>query len=631
MELFTYEELAADSGYDYAVKFNRTTKTFRHFDEFMSIIGAASPVKFDLDSNSWLVSAYTFNRLSELNEVLFPDKKKQRKEAVKAKMQEAVKGEVKVVHDYDGMGADMKLQPYDYQKRVIKFAVDAETALIVSPCGSGKTPMGIGIYLEALKAKKVHGPGVIVVKASLKTQWAAEIRKFSDLTPKIIKTSKDATRKTQGQIKRAEKKLDNAKNLAEQQKCAKEVLRLKEEAEKTFAGQFQGADLLVLNYETLRDANVRQQLHKLHVDFFFADEIHYAKGDTTERAKALCEFNGVKMKIGATATPLQRDPRDLFGIFKFINPTIFPKKGAFERMYIRWAGRGRVAGSRNEKQLNDKISPYMMILTKEEVAKQLPSLVVSQRYCEFEPAQQEMNDRLMEELDELHEQEKALNAKLSDAEAKTNPELAKIEAGIMMRQTFAQELADSEDLLLNSESESAKRYVTGKSDNKISLLMDTLEEILDSGEKACVFSKFAKMQDIITKHIEKAAKKNAIFKGVEIAYVNGSMNGEQRYHEVYDRFRDDPDCKILLMSDAGAEGINLNRCKYLIEMEMAESYAIQTQRHGRLERADSVHDTVYVVQLLCENSWDDIGMKIVNKKERYDATIVKGEDVEYES
>ena len=631
MELFTYKGLVADPRFDYAIKFNRTMKTFRHFDDFMSIIGAANPVKFDLDNNCWLVSAYTFNRLSELDETLFPDKKKQHKKSMKARMQEAVKGEVKAVYDYDSMGADMKLQPYDYQKRVIKFAVDAETALIVSPCGSGKTPMGIGIYLEALKAKKIHGPGVIVVKASLKTQWAAEIRKFSDLTPKIIKTSKDATRKIQGQIKRAEKKFDSAKNLAEQQKCAKEVLRLKEEAEETFAGQFQDADLLVLNYETLRDANVRQQLHKLHVDFFFADEIHYAKGDTTERAKALCEFNGVKMKIGATATPLQRDPRDLFGIFKFINPTIFPKKGAFERMYIRWAGRGRVAGSRNEKQLNDKISPYMMILTKEEVAKQLPSLVVSQRYCEFEPAQQEMSDCLMEELDELHEQEKALNAKLSDAEAKTNPELAKIEAGIMMRQTFAQELADSEDLLLNSESESAKRYVTGKADNKVSLLMDTLEEILDSGEKACVFSKFAKMQDIITKHIEKAAKKNAIFKGIEIAYVNGSMNGEQRYHEVYDRFRDDPNCRILLMSDAGAEGINLNRCKYLIEMEMAESYAIQTQRHGRLERADSVHDTVYVIQLLCENSWDDIGMKIVNKKERYDATIVKGEDVEYES
>lgn len=138
MELFTYKELTANSGYGYAVKFNRTTKTFRHFDEFMSIIGAASSVKFDLDSNSWLVSTYTFDRLSELNEALFSNKKKQRKKAVKAKMREAVKGEVKVVHDYDSMGADMKLQPYDYQKRVIKFTVDAETALIVSPCGSGK-------------------------------------------------------------------------------------------------------------------------------------------------------------------------------------------------------------------------------------------------------------------------------------------------------------------------------------------------------------------------------------------------------------------------------------------------------------------------------------------------------------
>lgn len=69
--------------------------------------------------------------------------------------------------------------------------------------------------------------------------------------------------------------------------------------------------------------------------------------------------------------------------------------------------------------------------------------------------------------------------------------------------------------------------------------------------------------------------------------------------------------------------INLSKCKYLIEYDLASSYAIQTQRHGRLERADSIHSTVYVYQLIMEDSWDTIQEKIVSKKESYDNNIIK--------
>ena len=72
--------------------------------------------------------------------------------------------------------------------------------------------------------------------------------------------------------------------------------------------------------------------------------------------------------------------------------------------------------------------------------------------------------------------------------------------------------------------------------------------------------------------------------------------------------------------------LNLSTCGYLIEYDLASSYAIQTQRHGRIERADSTHRTAYVYQLICDGSFDEIAQKIVDKKERYDATIIKGED-----
>ena len=62
-------------------------------------------------------------------------------------------------------------------------------------------------------------------------------------------------------------------------------------------------------------------------------------------------------------------------------------------------------------------------------------------------------------------------------------------------------------------------------------------------------------------------------------------------------------------------------------MEPAESYAIQTQRHGRVERADATHDTAYVYQLLTADSWDEKALKGISRKETYDATIIKGEEI----
>ena len=626
MELFICEKIENDpDNMEYAIKFNRTPKTVAHFDKFMELVGKIYDKKFDFDRRAWKMTSGDVDVLRAADERLFPPKK-----TMKQKMKTLIDVDKKIVTDYDDIGKDMKLQPYDYQKEITKFALDAKSALIVAPCGSGKTPIGIAIYLEAIKHGVIDGIGLIVVKASLKSQWASEVMKFSHLKPKIIQTMSDATNSISSKIKRREKKLSTVKTETQRRELETEIAKLKKEKMATFREQFKEAQLLILNYETLRDQTVRSELHRLKPQYIFADEVHYVKSESTDRSKALCEFSEAEIKVGATATPVQRDPRDLFGLFKFINPSLFPSSGNFGRLYVKWAGRGRAVGSKNEKLLNQKISPYMIIKTKEEVAKQLPKLVVMQRYCDLGPAQLEMTNRIKEELDELHEQEKRLQEKLSDHELKTDPQLKKIEAGILMRQTFAQEIADSEQLLLQSDSEAAKSYTTGEADNKIDMLMELLEEIIGSEEKVCIFSRFAKLQPILTDRIQKEAKKkSSILHGAKIAYVNGSISGERRFDEVYNKFRDTDEYKILLCSDAGAEGLNLSQCKYLIEMEPAESYAIQTQRHGRLERADSVHDTVFVYQLIANESYDEIGMKIVAKKERYDSQIIKG--MEYEA
>ena len=527
------------------------------------------------------------------------------------------------------VGSSMKLPLFPYQEEVVRFCLEKRNALIVLPCGSGKTPIMISLYLDAKKRNLIQGPGLIVVKATLKTQWKKEVEKFSDLRASVLDTEKAVCSGIKSKISRRVKNLENISDndeKAEEKRnlLEEEIKELEKEYSKHFSQQFENADLYIANYETLKDNAVRKELHRRKIEFIAADEIHYVKNYKAARSKALYEFANAKMRIGATATPIQKNPEDAYSIMKFISPSLFPSHSAFCTMYLRYSGYGIVSGSKNETHLRKKLVPLMIVKSKEEISSSLPDVVPITRYCTMDARQVDITNQLLEEIQTFKDQQESIIKQYKNPlKAKEDQRMIALNANIVARQTFAQEIADSEMLLLMSESELAQSYVTTcKTNAKMDLLVELLEEIISSGEKVCIFSKYKRMQDIITSRL----KSESDLKDIKIAYVNGELSSEQRYDEVYNKFRDKDEYKILLMSDAGAEGVNLSKARYLIEYEPADSYLIQTQRRGRIERADSIHDTVFVYQLVAEKSYDEIALKVIAKKEKYDATIIKGID-----
>ena len=617
MKLFNITQLDNDS---ILVQFVGTPRTRKYFNDFMNLHNQLTYVpEISLDPSGLIIKKEDIALVEAIENKAFPKKK-----TMKEKMSGLVKTQKKEVTGWESIGQGMKLQPYDYQKQIVKFIIDAHgddshDTLIISPCGSGKSPTILSTYLECHNRGIVEGPGMIVVKASLKTQWAKEVQKFTDLTPRIIKTYKDCVGREEAMLARREKKLETAFGDGKKE-IEQEIKDLKRIIKDKFKNQFEGADLYILNYETLNDEKVQKAMLKVAPQFVAADEIQYIKGAGNKRSRSLAKFNSAKVKIGATATPVQRDPRDIYGIFKLVHPELFKTAKDFNALYVRYGYGYQVIGAKNEKQLNQKIDPYMFILTKEEVSSHLPKLVVSQRYCDFSPKQAEVNQAMMDELEELNDKIMAISRGKSEEALNNNQEYLEAQMAVQARQTFLQELTLSEELLKSSSSEIAKKLITGAPSEKLEVLKDMVEEIIESGEKVCIFSRFAKMQEIITEAIHSVPS----LKNVGIAYIRGELSSERRYEEAYDKFRDNDEYKVLICSDAGAEGLNLSLCKYLIEMEPAVSYAIQTQRHGRLERADSVHDTVFVTQLITEGSWDEIMLKSIAKKEKYDGSIVHG-------
>ena len=387
---------------------------------------------------------------------------------------------------------------------------------------------------------------------------------------------------------------------------------------KKFDEQFENADLFILNYETLKNKQVAAKLREKNVEVMLLDEIHYINNHTSARSKAAYEFNDLKYLIGATATPITNNPENLFGIFNLIEKDLFQSHSKFARSYIKYAGYGRVAGCKNEDHLKKKIAPYIFIKSEADVADQLPSLVVNQKYCYItSPIMQEANAKLFEELDVVNNQIKQLEKRYPNPkDLESNEEFLTAKGKVMAYQTFLQELVDDPRLLNESESNLAKQYHCQEESPKLKMLFELVEEITEAGNKVCIFTKYVRMQNILQRELER-------YFDFKCVIINGSMTPEERYEAAYTKFGDNDDYKVLIGTDAMAEGISLSKCNYLIEYDLADSYAIQTQRHGRIKRANSIHKTGYVYQLICVDSWDEVQQKIIAKKENYDTDLIQ--------
>ena len=482
---------------------------------------------------------------------------------------------------WENVGAGLKYTPYDYQKEYVHFGSNNDNALFLAGTGAGKTFIAITLYNELKLAGKVNNPGIIVVPASLKYQWTKEVSKFSNLIAHSIDTPSKMKKK--------------------------------------FDAQFEDCDLLICNYETLKNKTVSEKLLDMNLEFMLIDEVQALGNYKSARSKAIYQFNDLQYKYGMTATPITRDPSNLFGIFNFINPDVFKSHGKFASNYLIYRSYGQVSGVKNVDHLKAQIKPYVFMKAEEEIASQLPELIITPIYCTMSTKAKKINDKIMVDLKVAKDAAEAIENKITNPKVlENNADYLRYKAQILAYQTFAQELADDPRLLGMSESNMSKNYNVDDLDSpKLTVLLELIEQIIDADETVCIFTKYERMQRILTNEIQKH------FKNIDVAYLNGSMNSEERYEQAYTKFQDSENCKVLIMTEAGQAGVSLSKCKNLIEYDLADSYAGMIQRHGRVKRADSVSKISNVYQIILEESYDEIALKIINKKQKYDNDIIK--------
>lgn len=320
------------------------------------------------------------------------------------------------------------------------------------------------------------------------------------------------------------------------------------DAEARRASLASNAPYVIVNYElTWRELG---SLRSRGTDVLVLDEAQRARNFRTKTASSLRNIPSEFLFV-LTGTPIENRLDDLYGILQLVDPNILGPLWKFNLDYhVRHAETGKVVGYRNLSELRRVIAPWVLRRRKEDVLEQLPPLTEQTRYV-----------ALTKEQTEQEEMHRVSASKL---------------AAIARQRT----LGANDRKILVGHLQSARlacNFVRGSPSPKIDELAQLVTEIAgqESGSKVLVFSEWIEM-------LKLAAEKLDALK-IGHLMLHGSIPTPKRA-ALIEQFRSDVDKVVLLSTDAGGVGLNLQVASYVIHLDLPWNPSRLDQRTARSHR-----------------------------------------------
>ena len=409
-------------------------------------------------------------------------------------------------------------------------------------------------------------------------------------------------------------------------------------------------------------------------DFIIIDEAHNLRNvfHGTKRAKNLYDLSKGIPKILLTATPLQNSLTDLHGLISFIDPRIFGSEKVFNKRYVEGQDyadlkrelspvlyrtlRKDVAKYMNFKKRTcktvdftlsqDEMELYQRVndFLKRDILYSIPTsnrgliiLVIRKLLASSSFALIETFEILKKRLQKLCEGSKSANAQegfdlfwsfVEDEIDESGFEDTEDEDTVIQKQLIQTELNEV-NLIIGV----AKRI---KTNAKIEALKTAIHIAFDHQQeqgipqKVVIFTESKRTQKYIAAELRKTG-----YEDEDILLFNGDFDdtmtkeiyrtwqvknfGKANYgrsveykHAIVDYFQ--YNAKILICTDAGSEGLNLQFCNTVINYDLPWNPQKIEQRIGRCHRYGQQHDVVAINLLNTQNAADQRVYDILSKK-----------------
>jgi superfamily II DNA/RNA helicase len=241
---------------------------------------------------------------------------------------------------------------------------------------------------------------------------------------------------------------------------------------------------------------------------------------------------------------------------QLIDPAVFGPLWRFNLQFHERDARGKVSLCRNLAALRRTIAPVVLRRRKEEVLTQLPPITEQTRYTPLSDAQAELEQSLRADALKLIRIAERRPLKLEERER------------IMKLLVKARQACDALELCDPEREERASP--------KLDEFEALVGEVAAQGaSKVLVFSEWTEMLRLA------AARLDAM--GVTYEMLHGGIPSERR-PALLERFRERPDVRVLLSTDAGGVGLNLQVATYVVHLDLPWNPARLDQRTARAHR-----------------------------------------------
>jgi hypothetical protein len=424
---------------------------------------------------------------------------------------------------------------YPYQKEGVERFFARGRLLLADDMGLGKTTQAIAACHALFSAGRV-ARGLVIAPASLKAQWLREWRETTSVPAAVVDGTADERARQYRELARG---------------------------------------FLILNYEQLlRDAEAVQALRP---EMVVLDEAQRIKNYATKSA-AYVKALSPEYRLVLTGTPMENRLEELASILDWVDDVALSPKWRLAPWYTQWAGdggKGKV-GARNLDTLRARLGPCVVRRVRAEVLAQLPPRTDTRVPVDLTPQQAAE-----------HEELTAPIARIVQASKKrplTQAEFLRLMSLLTQQRIIANGLGQlrfEEIWPAYSRAQPDATLLEGLFAPKLFELRRLVSDLaVAQRRKVVVFSQWRRFLRLA----EWSLRDVLGAEGLRAVFFTGGERPSQRTKSVVD-FHDDPRVAVMLLSDAGGVGLNLQKAaSACINLELPWNPAVLEQRIGRIYR-----------------------------------------------
>jgi superfamily II DNA or RNA helicase len=328
-------------------------------------------------------------------------------------------------------------------------------------------------------------------------------------------------------------------------------------------------------------------------DLVVLDEAQRIKNWSTRTARSVKRIASPYALV-LTGTPLENRLEELISIVQFVDR--FRLGPTFKLLHEHQIKdeHGKVVGYQKLDRIAQTLAPILVRRHKDEVLDQLPERIDNNVFVHMTDLQRKHHAENYEIVARIVEKWRRYRF------------LSEVDQQRLMIALQRMRMACDNSYLVDHKTDQGP-----KADEAATLLGELLEQ---EGTKVVVFSQWLRMHELLVRRLKERAWGHVLF--------HGGVPGSRR-KDLIDRFRDDPECRIFLSTDAGGVGLNLQHASVVLNMDLPWNPAVLEQRIGRVHRLGQ-RQPVRVVNFISQGTIEDGMQAVLQFKKSLFAGVLDG-------